>query len=946
MSSFRNRRGIARHASSTIRAVVLGLLAASGGASAATRLHNNGFTASNQALPGHPGYGSAVAGDGANWTATFGRQGVLGTPDIGLVWDGEGGGDSGFGVETFANFGSRGGAIQLDGGKTGGTRLTKISFVPGPEAGVRIDSFDLDIAHDQAHEVRWSVHDLENRVLGQGTWNRATNGRDTIAVDVQGTAGQTLVLELNHVTGNVTYLGLDNLAFDQVRQESGPGIAVQQAHHARTEPVAVAFWSGPGNAGDRVVLCPEGNVPGTVLGALYVGGTGTASTGVTSGTVVFTNHGIAPGRYDAWLLEAGTGAALAGPAAFEVDAPGLAMTKAEFAYGEAVTASFQGGPGKVEDRIALYPAGVTPATDHWYLDYLYTSGSRTAAEGKYRGSVTFGRSFAPPGEYQAWFLGQGFQVLAGPVAFRVTSEGTLPPPRWLSPFVRVRHAVAGSSYECRISAHASDPGDVQTFSKISGPSWLAVTADGRILGTPAAADTGTNRFTLRSTDLKGGHADTELRVEVFPAGAEHVGRFKVMTHNTLLRWEEIDDGNRKGVEAIVQADADVVGFQESGSDQALRAAEALGWYYVPPGNGWARMISRYPVAQSLPGGGGAQGARIRLSGSPLREVIVYNCYHSANFSALSAAAKPGATADSVLAEEMRSSRPADTQAMLGILAPYLANAEVVPVFLTGDFNTSSHLDWSAATAARHNGVGHVAWPGSLAITQAGMLDSYRVIHPDPVASPGVTWTPLLRDYPVPDRIDFIYYKGGSVHAIDSTVFHTAIETTVGSGESIAAVARGNTWPTDHASVVSTFRLDPIDGDGDGFSDAWERRWSGGLDRFPGTGSACCALDDRWHMLLGLDPGSGAGCGLAIEDDGLSFQISELAGGQGVRLERSLTLAADDWETLWDFDHDPLLRTGLLSVSTPSEGLWRLKLDLDPQSAPASFFRLTRNDPAK
>lgn len=509
---------------------------------------------------------------------------------------------------------------------------------------------------------------------------------------------------------------------------------------------------------------------------------------------------VAP-RFAAVATEASATGASSGVAI----AATLLPEKAAFAYGEKITVRFHGGPGRKDDHIAIYPVGVKPSNATWHLDYLYTSGTRTAVEGIRDGTVTFDRHFAPPGAYEVWLLGKNLEAIAGPVAIQVASARTEVAPRWLCKSIRVRHAVAGMPFEARISAQASDPGDVLKFDKMTGPAWLQVAADGRILGTPGSTDLGRNRCVLRATDPQGNAAETELSVDVFAEGRERVDQLKIMSHNMLLRWDKIDDGVRKGVEAIVLADADVVGFQESGPDVAMRAAEMLGWYYVPPGNGWGRMISRYPVAQPLPSGGGAQGGRLRLCANPTQEIIVYNGYHSANHSSLTAAGKNGATAESVLAEEMRSSRPEDTKAMLGLLAPFLANADTVPVFLTGDFNTSSHLDWTAATADRHNGIGAVEWPGSIAIAAAGMKDSFRAVHPDPVAVPGITWTPLFRDYPVKDRIDFIYYKGRGVEPVASEVFHTPIETTLRYGEKIEA-ARANTWPTDHASVVSTFRL--------------------------------------------------------------------------------------------------------------------------------------------
>ena len=68
-------------------------------------------------------------------------------------------------------------------------------------------------------------------------------------------------------------------------------------------------------------------------------------------------------------------------------------------------------------------------------------------------------------------------------------------------------------------------------------------------------------------------------------------------------------------------------------------------------------------------------------------------------------------------------------------------ARGVPTFLTGDFNSPSHLDWTPAVAAVRPQVKYpLRWPVSAALAGAGFRDSYREIYPDPVARPGLTWT--------------------------------------------------------------------------------------------------------------------------------------------------------------------------------------------------------------
>ncbi len=192
---------------------------------ATTTIHSDGFTASNQPLPGKPNYGSNVAATGTNWTATAGATGVTGTPNIQLVWDGEGGGgNSGAngGLDTYISWNGRGNVVQLDGTGTGGTANTYISFVPSAAVAAKISSFDLDAwagwPAGGNMTVEWTIRNATKTgtVLATGSWTRTSGGRDTVSPAFTGTPGQTVVLQLTRTAGNGDYLAMDNLVFDEI----------------------------------------------------------------------------------------------------------------------------------------------------------------------------------------------------------------------------------------------------------------------------------------------------------------------------------------------------------------------------------------------------------------------------------------------------------------------------------------------------------------------------------------------------------------------------------------------------------------------------------------------------------------------------------------------------------------------------------------------------------
>ncbi|MDH4203628.1 MAG: putative glycoside hydrolase [Phycisphaerae bacterium] len=77
------------------------------------------------------------------------------------------------------------------------------------------------------------------------------------------------------------------------------------------------------------------------------------------------------------------------------------------------------------------------------------------------------------------------------------------------------NATEGSAYIDTIAGSATDAdSDPLTYSKISGPSWLAVYSDGTIGGIPAESDIGSNSFGVRVFDNKGGTATATLNISV------------------------------------------------------------------------------------------------------------------------------------------------------------------------------------------------------------------------------------------------------------------------------------------------------------------------------------------------------------------------------------------------------------------------------------------------
>lgn len=103
----------------------------------------------------------------------------------------------------------------------------------------------------------------------------------------------------------------------------------------------------------------------------------------------------------------------------------------------------------------------------------------------------------------------GFRVV------KVKGEGNLPPSFSADPLVRAL-GYAGQPYAGTISGAATDPnpGDAITYSKVSGPAWLLVAADGTLSGTPSPSDAGLNAFQVRATDFEGAGTTVTMQIEI------------------------------------------------------------------------------------------------------------------------------------------------------------------------------------------------------------------------------------------------------------------------------------------------------------------------------------------------------------------------------------------------------------------------------------------------
>jgi len=160
--------------------------------------------------------------------------------------------------------------------------------------------------------------------------------------------------------------------------------------------------------------------------------------------------------------------------------------------------------------------------------------------------------------------------------------------RWLRPYpandtpvfdgLPFGKAPAMESYEYTgsLDVDASDPeGDDVSFSKIAGPDWLEVAADGTLRGVPGAGDAGENSFLVRVEDSHGQYSQSILTIDVHDVFSGEMGLGDLVgLADNWLRDACADSPPCAG--ADLDGDGDVDGFDFAGLSGRWQAASASG----------------------------------------------------------------------------------------------------------------------------------------------------------------------------------------------------------------------------------------------------------------------------------------------------------------------------------------------------------------------------------
>lgn len=297
-------------------------------------------------------------------------------------------------------------------------------------------------------------------------------------------------------------------------------------------------------------------------------------------------------------------------------------------------------------------------------------------------------------------------------------------------------------------------------------------------------------------------------VTTVPASVVHPP-ISVATFNIWVGGQNAVAGNkpesrRQTLAAMQALDADILCIQEQKALAADYAAK-LGSQFIVLGDSTA-ILTRFEIVEPSPR---TWGVKLRTPGG--LELWVFNVhfpaapyqpyqlesipYHDARFITTPAEART----------EARLARGEPAHRCLKDMEAALADKASL-VILCGDFNEPSCLDWTAAATTAWKRTGPIDWPTTRLFHDAGFVDAFREVHPDPVTKPGWTWTPRPDARDVMDRIDLVLVRPPAANTGSGAWRVTRAQVAGESGSMTDLVVEP--WPSDHRAVRAVLEPSP------------------------------------------------------------------------------------------------------------------------------------------
>lgn len=314
---------------------------------------------------------------------------------------------------------------------------------------------------------------------------------------------------------------------------------------------------------------------------------------------------------------------------------------------------------------------------------------------------------------------------------------------------------------------------------------------------------------------------------------------KVLQFNIWQEGTVVPGGYEAIISQIIQSDADFVTLSEVRNynntrfcDRIIESLKDSGYTYYSFYSYDSGLISRYPIIDSTVvfppqnDEGSAYRALIDMNG---QEVALYTChldyrhctyYDIYGYSGVTwEKREPLLDLDSILTDNRLSKRDDAMAAIIKMAEEDRAKNRLV--FIGGDYNEPSHLDWTEETKDLYSHQGLVIpWTVSSMLEKANYIDAYRELYPSAVTHPGFTF-PSANSYvdlsqllwaeesDERERVDFIHYTPNSQLKLQEVIIwgpqesiHTSqivIEKSLDTFRKAPGI-----WPTDHKGVLATF----------------------------------------------------------------------------------------------------------------------------------------------
>lgn len=322
------------------------------------------------------------------------------------------------------------------------------------------------------------------------------------------------------------------------------------------------------------------------------------------------------------------------------------------------------------------------------------------------------------------------------------------------------------------------------------------------------------------------------------AKSQKGNEFTVLQWNVWQEGTMIPGGYDAIVNEIVRLKPDFVTFSEvrnynhtNFTTRVCASLQEKGLQYYSFYSYDTGLLSKYPITDSLTvfPENGDHGSIYRLTSSVNgRKVAVYTAhldyldcayYNARGYDGSTWKEIPLPTSvEEILKINVASQRDDAIRLFITQAEKDLANGYAVIV--GGDFNEPSHRDWieKNKNLYDHNGF-VIPWTVTTLLEEAGFVDSYRKIYPNPLTHPGftypsdnpaktpekITWAPKADER---DRIDFVFYKGDGLDAKKAIIFGP--KGSIVRAQRVQETSKDkfllplDVWPTDHKGLLVTF----------------------------------------------------------------------------------------------------------------------------------------------